>query len=161
MKLYCIFFSFELNDVHNIIFLLFQELTDSEDDNDSDIEADGSEASDSNEEDVEDDAEEHSNDSGAETGTAPSAGSSDESSKKPQMKTKKQSPRQKPQQAEQKQKKTISSVDILANKIKETTVSTQPVQQKGNYNQLVLRDTWSYISQSLTFYFCWKGKSKA
>ncbi|XP_045774193.1 ribosome biogenesis protein BOP1 homolog isoform X1 [Maniola jurtina] len=118
------------------------DLTDSEE-NDSDIEDASSEASDSNNR-ISDNQEE--DDSGAETGTAPSAGSSDESSKKPQDKAKTQSPKPKPtpkqkaQQVDKKQKrkvdkkqKKLSSVDVLANKIKETKVATEPVQQRDEY----------------------------
>ncbi|XP_052742253.1 ribosome biogenesis protein BOP1 homolog isoform X2 [Bicyclus anynana] len=98
------------------------ELTDSEDDNESDANSDDSDNSNNSEE-------EHSSDSGAGTGTAPSAGSSDEA---PKNKTKTQTSRLKPQQPNKKQTKNKSTIDKLADKIKETKV-VEPVQQKDEY----------------------------
>ncbi|XP_064073157.1 ribosome biogenesis protein BOP1 homolog isoform X1 [Vanessa tameamea] len=84
--------------------------------------------------------EEQSADSGAETGTAPSAsGSSDESNKKNQI-LKNENEKSNIKQAstkkkalKQRQKKKMSSIDVLASKIQEAKVSTEPVQQKDEY----------------------------
>ncbi|XP_046967865.1 ribosome biogenesis protein BOP1 homolog [Vanessa cardui] len=108
------------------------DLSDSED-NDSGDSADDDESQPESDE-------EESADSGAETGTAPSAsGSSDESNKKNQVLKKdneksniKQAPTKK-KAVKQRQKKKMSSIDVLANKIQEAKVSTEPVQQKDEY----------------------------
>ncbi|XP_039757078.1 ribosome biogenesis protein BOP1 homolog [Pararge aegeria] len=106
-------------------------LTDTEDDSNIDEDSDGSDSNNDSKENQ--GVDEQSKDSGAETGTTPSAGSSDESSKKPQVKTKKLRPKQKPNLLENKATKKMSSIDVLAKKIKETKVAIEPVQQKDEY----------------------------
>ncbi|CAH2089967.1 unnamed protein product [Euphydryas editha] len=118
------------------------DLTDSEGD-----ESDGSEEGDESQSESE---AEQSADSGAETGTAPSAaGSSDESNKKEKREIQKKesiknktpketekqqtNKKQNSKNTKQKEKIKMNSVDVLASKIEETKVSTEPVQQKDEY----------------------------
>ncbi|CAH0726848.1 unnamed protein product, partial [Brenthis ino] len=124
------------------------DLTDSEDDANED-DSDGSDNDDDEDESGQSDEEEQSNDSGAETGTTPSAsGSGDESmkkqipnlskkkenniSKKTDEKSKQLTKTKQKKKIKSNQKEKMNSVDVLASKIQEASV-TEPVQQKDEY----------------------------
>lgn len=100
-----------------------QELTDSEADNESE------EAGDETEDDT---------DSGDESGIGQThSGSSDEETKAPTNTNKIQENKPKTRSKTKQKTKEKSSVDILADKIKETSVNTLPVEQKGKKNDKI------------------------
>ncbi|CAG4933037.1 unnamed protein product [Parnassius apollo] len=132
-----------LSDEANESLAESSDLTDSEGDDESeDAESSDDEDGDSNsDEDKPEKVKEtkpttkaESEDSGAESGTGPTlSGSSDGSKKKKERKViKKKEFKQKPTKTKAVQKSN-DSIDALANKIKETNVTIQPVQEKDEY----------------------------
>ncbi|KAM3956398.1 ribosome biogenesis protein BOP1 homolog [Aphomia sociella] len=112
------------------------ELTDSEEDDS--LESDGSEGEDDDNDDdkhagSESDSDDTSVDSGAESGPG-NLHSNDESNKKADQ-TEEKIRDNKQNQKKKKPQKVKSSVDVLADKIKETSVTIKPVEQKDEYEE--------------------------